>query len=235
MTVLVGVLLASLAGSVHCAGMCGPFVCVYAGLGRGQQGNGWLHAAYHAGRLVSYLVLGAAAGTLGASADRLGLLVGISRAAALLAGVLMILWGTSTILAARGVVLPWRGVSRSLRSPLGAILARLQKRPPLFKAAATGLLTTLLPCGWLYAFVTAAAGSGNALSGIATMAVFWLGTLPALTALGALTQRLAGRYRPRLPVAMASVVVLLGILTIAGRIGLMPSLALPIAHAGHAR
>jgi sulfite exporter TauE/SafE len=66
------------------------------------------------------------------------------------------------------------------------------------------------------------------------MTFFWLGTLPALTALGALTQRLAGRYGNRLPVAMASVVVLLGILTIAGRIGLVPALSLPAAHGGHA-
>jgi sulfite exporter TauE/SafE len=233
-TALLGVLLASLVGSVHCAGMCGPFVCVYAGLGNGQ-GNWSLHAAYNGGRLLSYLVLGAAAGALGAGADRLGVLWGISRAAALLAGALMILWGTSTILSARGVAVPWRRLTRSLRSPLGGVLSRLRGQPPLMRAGATGLLTTLLPCGWLYAFVAVAAGSGNALSGIATMAMFWLGTLPALTALGAVAQRLAGRYGPRLPVAMASVVVLLGVLTIAGRVGLLPPLALPVAHVGHAR
>ncbi|MGH7696815.1 MAG: sulfite exporter TauE/SafE family protein [Gemmatimonadaceae bacterium] len=234
MTALLGILLASLAGSVHCSGMCGPFVCLYAGLGNGPS-NRWLHVAYNGGRLLSYLMLGALAGALGAGADRLGVLVGISRAAALLAGALMILWGMNTILTARGVTLPWRRLTRTLRSPLGGLLGQLGRQPPLVRAGATGLLTTLLPCGWLYAFVAAAAGSGNALSGIATMGMFWLGTLPALTALGAVTQRLAGRYGPRIPVAMASVVVLLGVLTIAGRVGLMPSLALPVAHVSHAR
>lgn len=233
MTALFGVLLASLAGSVHCAGMCGPFVCVYAGFGKGAAGLS-LHAAYHGGRLASYLALGAIAGALGAGADRLGGLVGVSRAAALLAGALMVLWGTSTILTARGIRLPWRGVRHALSSPLGVFLGRLRARPPIVRAGATGLLTTLLPCGWLYAFVAVAAGSGSALTGAATMTFFWLGTLPALTALGALTQRLAGRYGNRLPVAMASVVVLLGILTIAGRIGLVPALSLPAAHGGHA-
>jgi sulfite exporter TauE/SafE len=68
------------------------------------------------------------------------------------------------------------------------------------------------------------------------MMFFWLGTLPALTALGAVTQRLAIRYGQRLPVAMASVVVVLGILTIAGRVGIVPAISLPMAHdAGHAR
>jgi sulfite exporter TauE/SafE len=233
-TALLGVLFASLVGSVHCAGMCGPFVCVYAGLGNGKS-NRSLHVAYNGGRLLSYLALGAAAGALGAGADRLGVLVGVSRAAALLAGALMVLWGTSTILTARGITLPWRRLTRSLRTPLGPLLGRLRERAPLVRAGATGLLTTLLPCGWLYAFVAAAGGSGNALSGMATMAMFWLGTLPALTALGALTQRFAGRYGPRLPMVMASVVVVLGVLTIAGRVGLMPSLSLPVAHVGHAR
>ena len=115
MTALFGILLASLAGSVHCAGMCGPFVCLYAGLGNGTS-NRWLHVAYNGGRLLSYVALGAAAGALGAGADRVGVLVGVSRAAALLAGMLMILWGTSTILSARGIVLPWQRLTRSLRT-----------------------------------------------------------------------------------------------------------------------
>jgi hypothetical protein len=230
-TALISVLLASLAGSVHCAGMCGPFVCVYAGLATGH-GRGWLHVAYHGGRLASYMTLGAFAGALGAGANALGGLLGVSRAAALLAGVLMVWWGTHTILAARGVVL-WRRTGHTLRSPLGAVLQRLRGRPPVIRAGATGLLTTLLPCGWLYAFVAVAAGSGSAPAGIATMAVFWLGTLPALTAVGALTQRLAGRYGRRLPVVMASLVVALGILTIAGRLGVVPPLPLSSAHDGH--
>ncbi|MEW5915770.1 MAG: sulfite exporter TauE/SafE family protein [Gemmatimonadota bacterium] len=233
MTALFGVLLASLAGSVHCAGMCGPFVCVYSGLNKGSGGS-LPHVAYHGGRLTSYLVLGATAGALGAGADRLGALVGLSRAAALLAGILMVLWGTTTILQAYGIRVPWRRASRAVRSPLGAVLLRLRQHPPVVRAGATGLLTTLLPCGWLYAFVAVAAGSGNAINGVATMAFFWLGTLPALTVLGALTQRLAVRYGYRIPVAMASVVVVLGILTIAGRVGLVPMISLPMDNAGHA-
>lgn len=232
MTALAGVLLASLVGSVHCAGMCGPFVCVYAGLGSGRT-NRWVHIAYHGGRLASYLVLGAIAGSLGGGADRLGGLLGVSRTAALLAGVLMVLWGTNTILSANGIALPWRGASRLLRSPLGPILSRFRNRPPVVRAGATGMLTTLLPCGWLYAFVAVAAGSGSARLGSATMLFFWLGTLPALSVLGALTQRLAVRYGQRLPIAMASVVVVLGVLTIMGRIGLVPFVALPITYAGH--
>jgi sulfite exporter TauE/SafE len=226
---LYGVLLASLAGSVHCTAMCGPFVCVYAGVGR-SPGTARSHVAYHLGRLLSYALLGALAGSLGRSADQLGLLVGISRGAAIFAGALMVGWGVSTILAARGAASFPRAPWATLRLPLGALLARLRGRPAIVRAGATGLLTTLLPCGWLYTFVAAAAGSGSAVGGVATMAIFWLGTLPALTVLGAVAQRLAGRFGPRLPVAAASLVVLLGLLTIAGRMGFMPTLAPDLAH-----
>jgi sulfite exporter TauE/SafE len=113
------------------------------------------------------------------------------------------------------------------------VLARLREHPPVVRAGATGLLTTLLPCGWLYAFVAVAAGSGSAFNGAATMVFFWLGTIPALTVLGAVTQRLAIRYGSRIPVAMATVVVVFGLLTIAGRIGVVPSIG-PISNAGHA-
>ena len=59
------VLLASLLGSPHCAGMCGGFVCFYSGQdGRGQTRA---HAAYNLGRLVSYLVLGLLAGSAAGS------------------------------------------------------------------------------------------------------------------------------------------------------------------------
>lgn len=50
------VLLASLLGSPRCAGVC-ALVCLYAG--QGGRGQAWAHVAYNAGRLLSYLALGA--------------------------------------------------------------------------------------------------------------------------------------------------------------------------------
>ncbi|HEY0971648.1 MAG TPA: sulfite exporter TauE/SafE family protein, partial [Gemmatimonadales bacterium] len=74
MTLALAVLVASLVGSPHCAGMCGPFVCFYAGAGAGARPVArWAaHAAYNGGRLLSYLALGALAGTLGAGLDAAG-------------------------------------------------------------------------------------------------------------------------------------------------------------------
>jgi sulfite exporter TauE/SafE len=215
MSLVLGVLVASLLGSVHCAGMCGSFVCFYAG-GRGSGASA--HAAYNAGRLVSYLLLGAMAGVLGATVDRVGALAGLSRGAAVVSGALMVAWGLSTLLAARGVRIPRLEGGLRGRNPLGALLARVRGHPPVVRAATTGLLTTLLPCGWLYAFVAAAAGTGSVARALLTMALFWAGTLPMMVAAGYGVQRIAGPLRARLPVATAAAVVVMGLLSMAGRL-----------------
>lgn len=216
MTLVLAVLLASLVGSPHCAGMCGGFVCFYAGSTGG--GGGWAHTAYNGGRLVSYVALGTLVGAAGAGLDAAGSLVGLSRLAAIVAGGLMVGWGLSRLAAMRGVRLPLPGGSDSARKALGGLLVRVRSRPPVVRAAATGLLTTLLPCGWLYAFVVTAAGTGSAAGGALVMLAFWAGTLPMLVAVGVGAHRLAGPFGRRLPVASAVFVVVLGLLSIAGKL-----------------
>jgi sulfite exporter TauE/SafE len=200
--------------------MCGGFVCLYAGTGV-RRGLGGLpaHAAYNLGRLVSYTTLGAAAGALGASVDRLGQLAGVARAAAIVAGVLMVLWGLSTIIGALGVRVPGTLAPEWARRILGGALFALRDRSPVERAAATGLLTTLLPCGWLYVFVATAGGTGSALGGALVMAAFWAGTVPMLLGVGLGAERVFGPLRRRLPTLSAALVILFGLLAISGRMG----------------
>lgn len=221
MSLVAAVLVASIVGSPHCAGMCGPFVCFYAA---GPRATLRSHAAYNLGRLASYVLLGALAGALGARLNAAGELAGVSRAAAVVSGTLMMAWGLSQIAAAGGVRLPAIGAPPALQRAFGGALQRLHAQPASVRAAATGLLTTLLPCGWLYAFVATAAGTGSAVTGMTVMAAFWMGTLPALVAVGAGVQRVAGPLARRLPVISAAVLVALGLLSISGRLAIHPQL-----------
>jgi sulfite exporter TauE/SafE len=218
-TLLAGVLVASLVGSIHCAAMCGGFVCAYAGTGapRGLSGLPG-HLAYNGGRLVSYVTLGLAAGAIGARVDDLGRLAGIGRGAAVLAGGLMVLWALGTIGASLGVRLPGTLAPEWLQKRLGSALVAMRDEPPVARAALTGLLTTLLPCGWLYTFVVTAGGTGSAIAGAGTMFAFWIGTVPMLIAVGFGTQRVLGPFARRLPLAAAALVLVLGLLSIAGRV-----------------
>jgi uncharacterized protein len=60
------IFLASLLGSLHCAGMCGAFVAIACGR-LGNDRSDWrdavaLQTAYHGGRLLTYVTLGMFAG-----------------------------------------------------------------------------------------------------------------------------------------------------------------------------
>lgn len=231
MTLLLAVLGASLLGSVHCAAMCGGFVCLYSGLPAGRRGPAEPrprteiapHVAYNAGRLVSYLLLGAIAGWLGHGVNALGSLARVGHLATIVAGVLMAVWGASTLLAALGMRLPQPGVPRVVQTAFGAVLLRLRGQAPTVRGAATGLLTTLLPCGWLYVFVATAGGTGRVPDAMLVMLFFWLGTLPMMTAVGLGAQRLFGAFQRRLPLVSAGAAVVLGLLSMAGKISVRPA------------
>lgn len=212
------VFVAGLLGSVHCAGMCGSFACLASG-GDGSHGPQALRStfAYNFGRLISYAILGAVAGAAGAGLNRAGAIAGLARPAAIAAGVLLILWGVASLLAALGVRIPSLDVPPALATRVAGAVRAVQSRPPSVRALAIGALSAALPCGWLYAFVATSAAAGSALGGATVMAAFWLGTVPMMVAVGLSAQRLLGRFRTRLPVVTASVLVILGVLTVAGR------------------
>ncbi len=233
MTALVlAVLVASLLGSLHCAGMCGGLVTVYAGADatRGLA-RGRAHLFYNAGRLVTYVLLGAAAGGIGAALDLAGSLGGLQRVAIPVAGVLILAWGLWSLLQVLGLKLPRVPLPRVLQRTLGRGMASVTERPPVVRAAAIGLLTGFLPCGWLYAFVITAAGTGHALAGAAVMAVFWLGTLPMMVAVGVGIQALAGPLRRHVPALCAVFLMIIGLLTVMGRLHVpkMPAIPAPAA------
>ncbi|MNL30529.1 hypothetical protein D3C87_1522690 [compost metagenome] len=45
------------------------------------------------------------------------------------------------------------------------------------------MMTAFLPCGWLYTYVMAAVATRSPWAGLLVMSLFWLGGLPALSAL----------------------------------------------------
>ncbi len=218
---IVAVFVASLLGSLHCAGMCGAFVAfAVGGFDTPSKQRVRLNAAYNGGRLVTYVLLGVVAGSVGALVNFGGALAGISRAAAVLAGLLMVGFGVIALMHAAG--------RSSMRWPVPAFMQRAMiagqrfamTLSPTRRALVIGLLTTLLPCGWLYAFAITAAGTASPLWGGVTMAVFWLGTLPVMASLGACVQQFTGLLGKKLPAITSLAVIAVGLWTLAGRAGL---------------
>jgi uncharacterized protein len=184
-------------------------------------------AVYHGSRLVVYAGLGAIAGYAGQSLNRHVDIAGYQNLTGLVTGGAMIGWALFSL------VRRWRAkpppgpvakgplVALAARKPrtnrLSIWFARLHTLPSVLRGALLGLTSAILPCGWLYAFVTAATGQGAPGAGALVMAAFWLGTLPMLVGLGGLVSLLGSKAQRYLPQVSVVVLLALGLGTIAIR------------------
>ncbi len=215
--------LAGFAGSFHCIGMCGGFACALGADPRGAGATSVRHVLYNTGRLTTYCFLGVLAGGLGqAICTSLGLrsaqgspLLSASldagqRALAVMAGLLMIIMALS-FFGLRG----WRRATSSFGgSTLVNSLRSLLRTPGHAAPLAFGVLNGFLPCPLVYAMVAQAASTADVLSGCLTMAVFGLGTFPAMLAMGGLGRLLAPRWRQRGVRLAGGFILALGLITI---------------------
>jgi uncharacterized protein len=233
MWILAGaVVTASILGSMHCVGMCGPLAIWASGAADNSSEKSSSNrivattTLYHFGRLLTYALTGLIAGLIGQLADFGGQVLGVQLAAARIVGTAMILIGAGRLMqlvvARRRAGDPSAVVAKSLQpSPITKLLISL--RPHVFalpikmRALATGLLTALLPCGWLYLFALVAAGTGNWMMGPVVMVAFWLGTVPALVGVVTGTRMLAGKFRRVVPTAAAILLIVAGGYTASGR------------------
>lgn len=219
--VLASVFLASLLGSLHCAGMCGPLVGFCAG---GSKVSGAALSAYHLSRLACYCLLGALAGAVGAAVDFGGDAAGFGRAAGVVAGLVMVAFGLSSLLSSSlgARYRDWRGPASDSPSrvtiSLQRTMAKARGLSPTYRSAAVGGLSAFLPCGWLYAFVAASAGTASPFSGALVMAAFWAGTVPILLALGLGVSAVFAPLRRRAPAMIAILLVAMGVASIFGRL-----------------
>lgn len=208
-----------LTGFGHCVGMCAPFVLFvsrryggpsspragfgvasprarggsvtpsFGGRGAALAAQGW----YTAGRILTYTLLGGAAGGLGAALTKAGGLVGLRRGAAVVAGLVLVAWALIAL-----SDLGWlrdNPVARFFRTLGPASLPAPLRHAVPGHPFATGLFLGLLPCGMVYSAVVASVALGSAVQGAAALALFGLGTAPALLGLSLADEFLA-RHRP---------------------------------------
>jgi len=179
-----------LGGFGHCVGMCSPFVLFvsrhYQRPGGGRGATLVSQVWYSAGRILTYSVLGAAAGSLGGVVQLAGSLLGLQRAAAVVAGGVLVVWS----LVALSDLVPRRAAGGAL---FARVAGRLKGRVPGHPFA-TGLFLGLLPCGLLYSALIAAVARGGTVEGAEALALFGLGTAPALLGV-AVADELLVRHR----------------------------------------
>lgn len=225
---LAAVFVASLLGSLHCVGMCGPFA-IMAGAHRNlsvgantdlsaqrSQWSGTI-AGYHAGRLLTYLILGVASGFAGMVVDFGGDMAGWQQTATYIAGGMMIAVGGISLARQAG----WRIGSPNLVKPLVGTIQRgfrsVSTWPPLWRSVAIGSLTTWMPCGWLYVFVIAAAGVADPWYSALVMATFWAGSIPILVVVAWGASTLTAHRGINVSLITALLVIGIGVFTLVFR------------------
>lgn len=208
---------ASLLGSLHCIGMCGPFAMLAASNDGERRSVVPATIAYSGGRLLTYSVVGAIFGSLGLALNKGVSFTNWQQMATYVAGGIMIFVGIIALARYFGlqVKLP-RGFTPITRM-LQTGFSHARSMAPIQRAFALGVLTSLMPCGWLYTFAITAAGTASPVSGMVVMAVFWAGTVPILAALMLGMNRISAPIQKRLPAVMAILVIAIGAFTITHR------------------
>lgn len=178
-TLLLTALVMGVAGSLHCAGMCGPIVWVMPF----QQFRGAMRgvgiALYHFGRISAYALLGVMLHMFKALFHpqwQQYFSVG--------AGIALLLFGILYFLPRNGLRmhLPWAG---AVQYGLRKVMARPQ---PAWLIAA-GALNGLLPCGMVYMALAAAVSVQATWQAAVMMYAFGIGTVPMMVAITLLRSR----------------------------------------------
>jgi uncharacterized protein len=212
---LVGIL-----GGVHCVGMCGGIVSALVGAGGAEFPRWKLRLGYNFGRIASYAMAGAVAGTVGGASLLLARALPVQMVALVIANVLLI--GLGLYLAGfSNLVGRLEGPGRWIWRHVQPFTRRLLPADTWWRALALGGLWGWLPCGLVYSILATALLAGSAPGGAAVMIAFGLGTLPNLLMAGAALDRLRSRIGIR--------VVAGGLVAGFGLLGLLRATALPDA------
>ncbi|MHB1652832.1 MAG: urease accessory protein UreH domain-containing protein [Desulfitobacteriaceae bacterium] len=188
--------------SVHCVGMCGGITLSQVSGGQSFRIRSFSLAQYHLGRILSYTLVGAVLGGIGAFASP----------SERLRGILTVIGGLGmTLFALAGIAPQWFGKIR-----LPDFAAGRARAEGLFGHSSWGIgfINGFVPCGPLQGMQLFALASGSAWRGGLSMLVFSLGTIPILLGFGTFVTLLSAKFRSRLVKLGLLFVLLLGLMMV---------------------
>ncbi len=196
----------------HCIGMCGPLISTFS-LAQGRTDKRLTNLApalllYHLGRVNAYALIGLVLGLVATAAEAALPSMAVRGAMFAISGVLMIVLGLGLL-----------GLVRTLRlvesSRLGRFAAErfmeMIGTKRMTGRYLLGVANGFLPCGPVYAVATAALTAPTPIHGAGTMAMFGLGTIPVLLAVGLGAGRLAPTVQRQFNRAAAILVIIVGL------------------------
>lgn len=210
---LLAIFFTGLLGGVHCAGMCGGIVSalgmlknrplaspsalagipVSVATEKPFASSALLNVSlYNIGRIGMYTFLGMLAGAVGSLAWLMQAMLPVQQVAYFLSNVLIILMGLY-VLGIKRIAAIVESLGAGIWQRIRPAATRRLAGKGVINSISAGALWGMVPCGMVYAVLSAALVSGSALRGAVLMLVFGLGTLPNLMLLG-----LSGQWLGRL-------------------------------------
>lgn len=197
--------LLGLASTFHCVGMCGP---ISLALPLDRSNSRTILAGliqYHLGRILTYSILGLLIGSLGFSLQLFSVLQWLSIGM----GIVMIVlaWKRQWI-----HKLEWKNHFLMMRVSRG--MGSMLASDSVLKFPVLGTLNGLLPCGMVFVALGNALLSGTIPGAMAGMAVFGLGTFPAMVLVGYFARQINTTTRQRINRAFPVLLTLVGFMLI---------------------
>ena len=197
-----------LLGSFHCIGMCGPIAISLPftrqnGLVRYSGG-----LVYNLGRVFTYILLGAIFGLFGKGIA----MAGFQQTLSIVLGVLILLSVIAPVLIKKKInpALPISRLVAKLKTALGSLM-RQKSFSSLFLI---GILNGFLPCGLVYIAIAGATAASGFAEGAIYMALFGLGTIPAMYAMSIAGNMIGVQTRNKIMKAVPYFIAIIGILFI---------------------
>ena len=191
MEILSGLALGFL-GSLHCIGMCGPIALALPSQSKSKFSFYSGRILYNLGRVLTYSIMGLIIGLIGQKIN-LGeyqQIVSITLGVVILIAVLL----PANIKKYFITLKPIQSVTKLLQSSIG-VLFRKGSQSSLF---GIGVLNGFLPCGFVYVALAGAVALSNVEKSILFMALFGIGTIPAMFSASIVTNLFGQNFRRRI-------------------------------------
>ena len=185
MEIIITALTLGLLGSLHCVGMCGPIALALPVVNNTFWGRFKGIIFYNTGRIVTYGALGLVFGFLG----KTFVIAGYQQSLSIALGILILLvlfLQSSNGAGSKFTAMAYKPVAK-LKSALGKLFAK-KNYGSLFSI---GLLNGLLPCGLVYTGIAGAIAVADPFRAALFMALFGLGTVPAMLGLSLAGQKIS--------------------------------------------
>jgi len=201
-------LLLGLAGSLHCAGMCGPIALALPLQKASMSGRIGRTVVYNTGRAITYAVMGLLFGLFGQGLA----LAGLQQILSVIIGALMVLSVLLPVLFKKVHI--YDSIYNKYMSKLFSSFRKQFGIDTYASFMIIGLLNGLLPCGLVYVALAGALASGHYLSGAFFMFVFGMGTLPMMMGISLAGSSFGAVFKTRIRKIVPYVVIIIGLLFI---------------------